>query len=220
MAAGPHLTYVQYRFPEELAAFPSRAFYAGRLRTGIADSAGVLGILKRCKFPWPRHADTGAVVPTVFVQCATEEDMGGRSKSNAGQVELVKRILPLLALGDSVGSDATLIQKQKQLSITVLSPYSKQVAALRYITPSAFTVDSFQGRESDVIIFSSVRSNAERDIGFVDDERRLNVMWTRARLALIIIGDRGTMGANALWKGALDACTEVVLDDPGTGADK
>ncbi|KAJ7022451.1 putative restrictase [Mycena alexandri] len=199
---------IQYRFPAELADFPSREFYESRLRTGISNSADVLRILSRCKFPWPRQAKGNAVIPTVFISCAAEEDMGGMSKSNLGQVDIVKRILPMLELEKS--GDET---EQQTLSITVLSPYSKQVLALRRIIPQSFTIDSFQGRESDIIIFSSVRSNIEKDIGFVDDARRLNVMWTRARLALIIIGDRATMAENALWKRALDACTEVALPD-------
>ncbi|KAJ6450385.1 AAA domain-containing protein [Mycena sanguinolenta] len=134
--------------------------------------------------------------------------MEGRSKSNEGQVEVVKRILPMFALEKS-GDEA----EQRTLSITVLSPYTKQVQALKRITPHSFTIDSFQGRESDIIIFSTVRSNVEHDIGFVDDPRRLNVMWTRARLALIIIGDRVTMGENALWKRALDTCTECSMEE-------
>jgi hypothetical protein len=78
-----------------------------------------------------------------------------------------------------------------------------------------FTIDSFQGRESDIIIFSTVRCNVERDIGFVEDERRLNVMWTRAKLALIIVGDRTTLTAKGLWERALKSCIDVTLpEDP------
>lgn len=132
------------------------------------------------------------------------------SKSNEGQVDVVGRIAPMLAINE---------ESREPLKVTVLSPYSKQVQTLRHrfsgsSALEAFTIDSFQGRESDIIIFSTVRCNAERDIGFVDDERRLNVMWTRAKLALIIIGDRPTMTANALWKRALDSCMEVVLPAP------
>ncbi|KAJ7639972.1 putative restrictase [Mycena polygramma] len=203
---------IQYRFPQELAEFPSQEFYENRLRTGIANSAEVLNILTQCAFPWPRHPSTNTVIPTVFLQCSTEEEKGGGSStSNLGQVDLVKRILPMFELASPPNDNST--EERKPLSVTVLSPYSKQVKTLhtRRITSQAFTIDSFQGRESDIIVFTSVRSNANREIGFVDDARRLNVMWTRARLALIIIGDRATMAENALWKRALDACTEVAL---------
>lgn len=165
-----------------------------------------MNILDRCEFPWPRHSGSNTPIPTVFLQCSAEEDMGGRSKKNDGQVEVVKRILPMLETTKSVDG-----AERPALSVAVLSPYSKQVTELKRIHSQSFTIDSFQGRESDIIIFSSVRSNVERDIGFVDDARRLNVMWTRARLALIIIGDRATMASNDLWKRALDTCSEVIL---------
>lgn len=207
---------VQYRSPQELNAFPAREFYENRLTTGITNSADVLRVLTGSSFPWPLRG--GNVVPTVFIQCSAEEDMGGMSKSNLGQAEIIEQILPLLtahrqdpgAPSSTDSEDAG--DELKSLKITVLSPYSKQIQMLHHRLPSSVpchTIDSFQGRESDIVIFSSVRCNAEGDIGFVDDERRLNVMWTRAKLALIIVGDRRTMGGNALWKRALDACTEV-----------
>uniref|UniRef100_A0A0W0GCD2 Putative RNA-directed RNA polymerase n=1 Tax=Moniliophthora roreri TaxID=221103 RepID=A0A0W0GCD2_MONRR len=200
---------IQYRFPQELAAFPSREFYEGRLHSGIQDSNAVLGVLRQTRFPWPVD-DNQVIVPTIFIQCSAEEDMGGRSKSNTGQVDLiVDRIMPLLTTPNEGTTPA-------DLKITVLSPYNKQITELRSRLPSiatASTIDAFQGRESDIIIFSSVRCNAEADIGFVDDARRLNVMWTRARLAMIIVGDRRTLEANAMWKRAVGACREVKLDE-------
>jgi serine/threonine-protein kinase len=51
------------------------------------------------------------------------------------------------------------------------------------------TVDAYQGRERDVIIYSVVRSNPQGKIGFLRDERRLNVALSRARELLIIVGD-------------------------------
>ncbi|KAK0493854.1 RNA-directed RNA polymerase [Armillaria luteobubalina] len=192
---------IQYRFPQELADFPSREFYEGRLRSGLTDSSAILSVLTETRFPWPVRPPPNIPIPTVFIPCSTEEDMGGLSKSNIGQVEVVHAAISLLT--------------PSELSITVLSPYRKQIDELKHKLSSNITcatIDSFQGRESDIIMFSSVRSNAERDIGFVDDARRLNVMWTRARKALIIVGDRATMESNALWKRALSACTEVIVE--------
>lgn len=190
----------------ELASFPSREFYEGRLRTSISNSAEVLNVLGSSEFPWPRAA--GVIVPTVFIQCNVEESMGGASKSNEGQAKVVQKVISLLVAGEE--------ETSRNLQITVLSPYSKQVLhlknSLRPPTP-CYTIDSFQGRESDIIIFSTVRCNAAGEIGFVEDKRRLNVMWTRAKLAVIIIGDRGTMTeTSGLWKRAIDSCTEVKVD--------
>ena len=200
---------IQYRSPRELNAFPSKEFYEDKLKTS-EQNAEVANFLALSRFPWPIR--NGTVIPTVFLQCGEEEDMGSRSKSNEGQVKVVHDLLPLLSSQnlDTVPPE----QRLTGLKITVLSPYTKQIQTLRHRLPSSVTsstIDSFQGRESDIIIFSTVRCNVEGDVGFLDDPRRLNVMWTRARLALIIIGDRKTLSGNPLWKRALDACTEVNL---------
>lgn len=50
------------------------------------------------------------------------------------------------------------------------------------------TVDAFQGRECDIIIYSVVRNNPDSVIGFLRDERRLNVALSRAKDLLIIVG--------------------------------
>jgi superfamily I DNA and/or RNA helicase len=207
---------VQYRSPRELNAFPSKEFYKDKLKTS-EQNAEVANFLALSRFPWPVR--NGTVIPTVFLQCGEEEDMGSRSKSNEGQVKVVQDLLPLLSSPNLDTSPEGTEQRLSNLKITVLSPYTKQIQALRHRLPSSVTsstIDSFQGRESDIIIFSTVRCNVEGDVGFLDDPRRLNVMWTRARLALIIIGDRKTMSGNPLWKRALDACAEVYLPDLST----
>jgi len=62
------------------------------------------------------------------------------------------------------------------------------------------TVDAFQGRQADVCIYSVVRSNSRRDLGFLREQPRLNVALSRGKSALVIVGDflfcRGVMGKN------------------------
>lgn len=175
----------------------------------------VLTRLAATPFSWPRVGREHRLVPTVFVQCASEETTGSASKGNEGQVELAARIVSLLQPPSSANGDEERQQPQTKLTIAALSPYAKQIALLKSALPSSVicaTIDSFQGRESDVVVFSTVRCNVTREIGFVDDPRRLNVMWTRAKLGLIIIGDRATMTEmNALWRRAIESCTEVTL---------
>ena len=70
------------------------------------------------------------------------------------------------------------------------------------------TVDAFQGREKDIIIFSCVRSknfsNEQRGIGFLSDVRRLNVALTRAKFGMYVIGNSDVLCSNAVWRRFLD----------------
>merc|ERR1712141_220404 len=78
------------------------------------------------------------------------------------------------------------------------------------------TVDGFQGSEKDVIIISCVRSFAKETpssnigggIGFLSDEKRLNVALTRARFSLYIVGNLETLKVNTMWRSLLEDATE------------
>lgn len=169
-------------------------------------------------FPWPSD-NAGLKVPLTFIPCSAEEDVGRASKSNKAQADLVQYIVGLLrtAHPDSTSS-AEDGEKLRNLSIAVLSPYSAQVKLLKHNLPDYITVstiDGFQGREADIVIFTTVRSNMEGDIGFLEDARRLNVAWTRAKKGLLIIGSRSTLEMNSpLWKRALATCKEVPVVCP------
>lgn len=62
------------------------------------------------------------------------------------------------------------------------------------------TVDGFQGREKEVIVISFVRSNRNKEIGFLEDLRRLNVSITRAKRKLIMVGDSETLSVNGTYR--------------------
>lgn len=75
------------------------------------------------------------------------------------------------------------------------------------------TVDGFQGRETDGVVFSAVRSNKRGLVGFLHDQRRMNVAFTRARSTLVVIGSRQTLRTDHNWSRcclpALPCCISI-----------
>ena len=93
--------------------------------------------------------------------------------------------------------------------IGIISPYADQVKIIQEMTSvEVKTVDGFQGREKEIIIISTVRSNENGNIGFLSDLRRLNVAITRAKRKLIIIGNKNTLKANPTYERLISFCEE------------
>ena len=100
----------------------------------------------------------------------------------------------------------------EHIDVGIISPYRAQVQYLRqqvkkrpFFKPyrshiSINTVDGFQGQERDIILISLVRANAEGQIGFLRDLRRMNVAITRARMKLIILGDTSTLTQHPFYR--------------------
>lgn len=89
--------------------------------------------------------------------------------------------------------------------IGIISPYSAQVRLISELLDNdqvdVSTIDKYQGRDKDVIIVSLVRSNNRQHLGdILQDCRRLNVAFTRAKCKLIIIGSKFTLEHNDLFR--------------------
>ncbi|MEE1151286.1 MAG: ATP-binding protein, partial [Methanobrevibacter sp.] len=96
--------------------------------------------------------------------------------------------------------------------IGIISPYADQVKIIQANTEiEVKTVDGFQGREKEIIIISTVRSNDNGNIGFLSDLRRLNVAITRAKRKLIIIGNKDTLITNPTYERLINFCEDENL---------
>jgi hypothetical protein len=100
--------------------------------------------------------------------------------------------------------------------IGVITPYAAQSARLQRELSTFIdqglevdSVDGFQGREKRVIVLSAVRSNESAEVGFLADERRLNVAITRAKHKLVVMGDSAALSTDAHWRALFDHAIAV-----------
>jgi superfamily I DNA and/or RNA helicase len=85
--------------------------------------------------------------------------------------------------------------KYKKDYFGFVSPYAGQIQLLKEklepldMATQVRSIDSWQGREKEIIVFSAVRCNFAGHIGFLEKENRINVALTRAQHGLIIVGN-------------------------------
>lgn len=120
------------------------------------------------------------------------EEAIGTTKQNTLEANEVINLLKKM--------DSNYLERGIKKSVAIIAGYKaqknlinriidKEGIEFKNIEVEVDTVDAFQGRETDIVIYSIVRSNSIGDIGFLSDQRRLNVSLSRARELLIIIGD-------------------------------
>lgn len=138
-----------------------------------------------------------------------KEQFVGESFGRINKAEAELTLLTLAEYFTKIGKQRVL---EERIDVGIISPYRAQVQYLKklikkyeFFKPyrrliSVNTVDGFQGQERDVILISLVRSNDEGQIGFLKDLRRMNVAMTRARMKLIILGNKDTMTKHPFYK--------------------
>ncbi|KAG5534417.1 hypothetical protein RHGRI_022517 [Rhododendron griersonianum] len=194
-----HLLNVQYRMHPSISLFPNQEFY----KRQILDAQNVKEKSYHRSF---LQGDLYGSYSFINIAFGSEDVNDGHSLRNMVEVAAVCDIISRL-FKESVAL-------KKRIGIGVIAPYKAQVSAIQEKLGSTYgsdpksdfsvrvrTVDGFQGGEEDVIIISTVRSNGIGSVGFLSNNRRVNVALTRARYCLWILGNGTTLkNSGSVWK--------------------
>lgn len=215
----------QFRMHPFIGDFISKAYYNGELKS---DLVNVEKKKHKLSLPWAKDK------VAIFCDVPDGRETKTRSKSRLSEA---KRIVELL---DELKEDPEF----DNLSVGIITFYSKQVEVIykeaeksryaerqndgTYRIVSAYqlttdnreklrigTVDSFQGKEFDIVILSTVRSNEDERLdgneqavfGFLTFDNRLNVAFSRAQKMIVTVGD-GKMFADEFAKNNVNGLYE------------
>ncbi|KAG4201260.1 hypothetical protein ERO13_A05G267700v2 [Gossypium hirsutum] len=186
---------VQYRMHPQIRDFPSRYFYQGRL----TDSESVSNLPDEVYYKDP------LLKPYMFYDVTH-----GRESHRGGSVSYqnVHEAVFCLRLYEHLQRTIKSLGVPK-ITVGIITPYKLQLKCLQREFDSVIkseegndlyinTVDAFQGQERDVIIMSCVRASSH-GVGFVADIRRMNVALTRARRALLVMGNAKALVQSDDW---------------------
>ncbi|NEU70152.1 AAA family ATPase [Spirosoma agri] len=180
----------QYRMHEQIMGYSSQVFYANQVKAHASVAT---------------HSLFSGDSPLEFVDtvgCGFDEKLEGTSSTNPEEAALLMKHLAQLATELS-----SFYTPADFPSVAIISPYKQQLTLLKeqllhspdlhpYLSKiSVNTIDSFQGQERDIVYISMTRSNAQGEIGFLSDVRRMNVAMTRARKKLVVVGDSATLAS-------------------------
>lgn len=177
----------QYRMHPDIGGLVEHVFYPEGLDHAVTAAQRPWGVAAwGAALRWVDTGDTPLAV----------ERRVGSSYRNAAEVRVVVEELDAM--------DQRLANVEGRVSVGVLTAYLAQQEALqdaivqrrrawKVIDVSVLTVDAAQGKEFDLVFYSAVRANPSGRIGFLRDERRLNVALSRARHGLTIVGDLSSL---------------------------
>lgn len=177
----------QRRMPRIIADFVSDAFYGGALKTMVERAhhdvlfAQPLAFVDTSELPERQRWETAA---------QPKGPRGSGGYVNDAEAHLLVRL-------------ATFYHRRGE-EWALIVPYTAQIALISrllgeeitdtdIIDTNVGTVDSFQGGERDVILYGFTRSNGQGSVGFLDELRRANVAFTRAKHQLVLVGDLETL---------------------------
>lgn len=174
----------QHRMIAPIGNLISACFYDGELQSARGERSGF------------KSLDVAFAAPVTWLSTSKQPDKRERAVGttywNASEVRVIRRQLERL--------ERCAAQSNERLNVGVISGYGEQGRRLRldlrpddprwvHLDIDVHPVDSFQGQERDVIVYSVTRSNADGDLGFLTSPERLNVALSRGKDALVVVGD-------------------------------
>jgi senataxin len=195
----------QYRMHPLIREYPSTVFYGGLLQDGE-------GVDEQTIRPWHSKKCFG---PISFY------DIRGREERAVESASIFKEYEAQLSVEIFLFLTYFYPQLRSSSQVGIISPYKDQVNLIRRKLSEALggfrtarkyvdidTIDGFQGKEKDLVIFSAVRSKPIKNTGFISDERRLNVGLTRARSSIIVLGHAGSLSHDSSWQSLIEHCRD------------
>lgn len=188
----------QYRMCSTIGNLISTVFYDGKIITGVAD--------KDRKHDIPRFAGKSIVwIDTTKLPNHDSSRVAGGSSYNLTEVHIIRKLL------DEMNGQ----ENAPNLDIGIITGYKAQKDSINKVYRNGNfknignvdinTLDAFQGRENDIIIYSTVRTNGS--LGFQQEKERVNVAFSRAKRLLIVCGD---MNFFETWVGPTNKFVEIV----------
>ena len=208
---------IQYRMQTNIRKFISSTFYDNKL----IDSTDNEYIKKINNEVFYQAIDINKNF-SFFDLKFSEENYDGKIKSYYNEDEINFTNEFILKINNSlkkVGNNTN----EKKYNYAIITPYQAQVKRFKEkfkinnIEIAINTVDSFQGQERDIVLFSTVRSSKKNNsindnqsggesIGFLKDFRRMNVALSRAKLGCFIIGNSQKLISNSYWEKLINFC--------------
>lgn len=177
----------QYRMHPCIGDMISSTFYNNEIQNGIPSEERMidLPVFKNLAMMW---ISTSMISSELRMEKRVLVADGNASYSNHIEAKIILEYIKKL---DASMGNVT-------YSVGVITPYRAQLDLIQRrlktlnlsnLTAEVNTVDAFQGSQKDIILYSTVRSGKEPQIGFLKEHSRLNVSFSRAKCLLIIVGD-------------------------------
>lgn len=203
----------QFRMHSSIARYISDQFYHGTYQTGCLDEYRVLP-LRGGEAPI-RFLDTIGLPDKGETMAEGGEGVYNDCEARILVDETVKILKQLPYVVKDFDGSREFDVELNYRSVGIITPYKKQIGRIRkFLLPALSrelcegdklhaqeildridiaTVDSFQGRDKEIIFYCFVRSSPQHGIGFESEVRRLNVTMTRAKRLLVMVGDSETL---------------------------